>query len=112
MSSLTFQPAPSEAVIDYAEPSTQSFPKAPSDSIDHPGLLVRHRLWILLAITLLGGVIRFSYITKPPLWGDEAYTYSRVCGDFQEMLNVLQFDGFPPLHYELYWTIRQFTKLT
>src|SRR5258706_7109437 len=112
MSSLTFQPAPGEAVIDYAAPSIQSRPEAPSDSAARAGILIRYRLWILLGITLLGGVMRFSSIPRPPLWGDEPYTYSRVCGEFQEMLDVLQFDGFPPLHYELYWVIRQFRPLT
>src|SRR5207248_2613428 len=69
-------------------------------------------LWLVLATTLLGGAMRFSFLSKPPLWGDEGLTYSRVCGDFREMLDVLQFDGFPPLHYEAYWLLGRIAPLT
>jgi hypothetical protein len=67
--------------------------------------LIRNRLWILLGITLMGGVLRFALLDRPPLWADEAYTYSRVCGTYREMLDVLKYDGFPPLHYEAYWLL-------
>src|SRR4051794_40983989 len=62
-------------------------------------------LLILLAITVLGGVLRFSYPTRPLLWGDDAYTVYRTHADYQSMLDILQFDGFTPLHYELYWLL-------
>jgi 4-amino-4-deoxy-L-arabinose transferase-like glycosyltransferase len=76
------------------------------------GLILRHRLWILLFLTLAGGAIRFAYLDRPTLWGDEAFTYSRVCGDYREMLDVLVYDGFPPLHYEAYWALGQAVPLT
>ncbi|MDB5319061.1 MAG: hypothetical protein JWN40_692, partial [Phycisphaerales bacterium] len=68
----------------------------------------RH-LWILLAITLLGGLLRFSFPTRPLLWGDDAYTVYRTHADYQAMLDILQYDGFTPLHYELYWLLGRIT---
>ena len=32
-------------------------------------------------------------------------THARVCGSYQDLIDVLQFNGFVPLHYELYWWI-------
>jgi len=72
-----------------------------------PPLIDRYRLWVLLLITLIGGLIRFAYLDRPALWGDEALTFSRVCGDFREMLDILIYDGFPPLHYEAYWLLHK-----
>jgi len=63
----------------------------------------RWHLWILLGITLLGAILRFSFLEKPPLWGDDAYTVYRTHSDYQAMLDILQDDGFTPLHYQLYW---------
>ena len=66
---------------------------------------VKHRratALLLIAITLFGGVLRFWKISQPPLWGDEAATFSRICGSYQDLLDILQFNGFVPLHYELY----------
>ena len=74
--------------------------------------MIRYRFVILLMITLLGGVLRFSFPDKPTLWGDEAFTYSRVCGDYRQMLDVLAYDGFPPLHYEAYWALGRWKPLT
>lgn len=67
---------------------------------------------VLLGIVLFGGGLRFAYLTRPCLWGDECATYSRVCGDYRQMLGILQTDGFAPLHYELYWVMKQFIPLT
>lgn len=64
----------------------------------------RH-LYLLLAITILGGLLRFSFPTHPLLWGDDAYTVYRTHADYQSMLDILQHDGFTPLHYELYWLV-------
>jgi 4-amino-4-deoxy-L-arabinose transferase-like glycosyltransferase len=69
----------------------------------------RRELWILLAITLLGGVLRFSFPYRPLLWGDDAYTVYRVHAEYQAMLDILQYDGFTPLHYELYWLLGRVT---
>ena len=67
-----------------------------------PFLSRRAPLLCLLAITLFGGVLRFWDLSKPALWGDEAATYSRICGDYQDLIDILQFNGFVPLHYEIY----------
>jgi 4-amino-4-deoxy-L-arabinose transferase-like glycosyltransferase len=70
-------------------------------------------LILLALITLFGGGLRFLYLTKPDLWGDEAATFIRVCGTFQELVDVLAVRGlFTPLHYLLYWWIGQHTPLT
>jgi hypothetical protein len=66
------------------------------------------RVYAALAlITLFGGALRFANLDSPAIWGDEAATYSRVCGTYQQMLDALRTAGFGPLHYELYWWIRQ-----
>jgi hypothetical protein len=64
----------------------------------------RHLLWLAL-ICLLGVTLRFSFMHRPLLWGDDAYTVYRTHADYQAMLDILQYDGFTPLHYELYWLI-------
>lgn len=65
----------------------------------------------LCAIILLGGVLRFAWLDRPVLWGDEAATWARSCGTFQDMLTTNRGDGFVPLHYELYWAIGKLWKL-
>jgi hypothetical protein len=67
---------------------------------------------LLLAITALGGVLRFICLDRPAIWGDEAATFLRVCGTYYELMDRLQSAGFAPLHYELYWWIGQHTLLT
>ncbi len=67
---------------------------------------------MLFALTLFAGVLRFSLLSRPTIWWDEAATYGRVCGSFQDLLGALQHDGFTPLHYELYWLIGRCVKLT
>ena len=62
----------------------------------------RAHVWLLIAITLFGGLLRFFKLSQPALWGDEAWTYSRICGNYQQFIDILQFNGFVPLHYELY----------
>lgn len=86
----------------------------PSPSIQNPQSEIQNRssLWLLLGLTLLAGLIRFSFIGSPPIWGDEAATYSRVCGTYQELVHILQDDAFTPLHYELYWWMNQHVRLT
>lgn len=58
---------------------------------------------VLLALTLVGGALRFYALDKPPLWGDETATYARICATYRQMLDVLRDAAFPPLHYQLYW---------
>src|SRR3954467_5466406 len=72
----------------------------------------RKHLWVLLGICLLGGLLRFSFMDRPELWGDDAYTVYRTHADYQSMLDILQYDGFTPLHYELYWLLGKWHALT
>jgi len=96
-----------QATLDYAPPAlasttqpTPAIPLAPTE----PRPARRH-LWILLGITVLAGLLRFSFPTRPLLWGDDAYTVYRTHAEYQAMLDILQYDGFTPLHYELYWLL-------
>lgn len=52
-------------------------------------------------------MLRFSFLDRPAIWGDESATLGRVCGDYQDLLDRLQYDGFGSLHYQLYWWIKQ-----
>jgi hypothetical protein len=77
---------------------------------------VRPRPWSglhpIYPLILLAILLRMMLVpTRPPLWGDEAMTYSRVCGSFRDMLDYLQRDGFVPLHYEIYWLLAHFFRL-
>src|SRR4051812_43976605 len=72
----------------------------------------RKHLWVLLGICLLGALLRFSFMDRPELWGDDAYTVYRTHADYQSMLDILQYDGFTPLHYELYWLLGKWHALT
>lgn len=62
-------------------------------------------LYLLLALTIFGGALRFAYLERPAIWGDESQTLGRVCGSYQDLLDRLQYDGFGPMHYEAYWWI-------
>src|SRR5687767_8792576 len=73
---------------------------------------IRNRFILLALITLLGAFLRFVSLDQPALWGDEAFTFSRVCGSYRQMLDILQTDGFMPLHYSLYWWIGQHWDLS
>ena len=65
----------------------------------------RRPLAILLLLTIIAALLRFTALDRPSLWGDEAWTFSRVCGSYQDMLDLVSVAGFAPLHYELYWWI-------
>ena len=67
---------------------------------------IRNRFVVLLLLTLAAGAFRFATLDRPPLWGDEALTYSRVIGSFADLLDILRYDGFMPLHYEIYWWLQ------
>src|SRR4051794_39852464 len=94
-----FAPRPAVAIV----PSPIVVTPAPQPSIWRRA----SHVWLLLAITLFGGLLRFTRIYQPALWADEAHTYSRVCGTYQQLIDILQYNGFVPLHYELYWWIKQ-----
>lgn len=71
--------------------------------------LFRDRVTIplLLLLTLIAGTLRFTALDRPTIWGDEAATYGRVAGTYQELLDQLVNAMFTPLHYELTWWIGQ-----
>src|SRR5204863_64225 len=68
----------------------------------------RWHLWALVALTLLGGCLRFFRIGHPTFWIDESFTYWRVSGSYAELINILREGGFTPLHYEAYWVLGKF----
>src|SRR5690349_16100287 len=71
-----------------------------------PGFLARTwHLWALLAITVIGGTLRFYHLERPPIWYDEANTFARVTGTWDQMFDQLKTDGFMPLHYVITWWI-------
>ena len=72
-----------------------------------PGIFDRYSLLWLLLITIAGGLFRFLWIDKPACWTDEAYTFRRLVASFQDLLDVLQYDGFGPLLYEFNWWLAQ-----
>lgn len=67
----------------------------------------RHPLLTLFLLTLLAGVLRFAYIDKPAIWGDEAATWRRICGSYQQMVDELRVAGFMPGNYVLTWWIKE-----
>ncbi len=64
---------------------------------------------IILAV---GALIRFSDLADPAIWKDEAYTYWRVTGSYRQMLEILRYDGFMPLHYEAYFALSRYIELS
>ena len=74
--------------------------------------IARPGIGAVLLLTIVGGVLRFGRLSHPPLLFDEAATYTRVVGSFRELVDILRFDGFAPLHYELYWLLARVTTLT
>jgi hypothetical protein len=92
-------PAPPLPVvrIRYAE----SMDKTNVPWLSRPGM----SLVVLAVITALGVFLRFYNLTFPALWNDETLVFWRVCGRYGQMLVPLRLDGFPPLHYSLYWIV-------
>jgi 4-amino-4-deoxy-L-arabinose transferase-like glycosyltransferase len=72
----------------------------------------RWAMLLLAGLTLIGAIIRFTYLNHPSLWGDEAMVYWRTCGTFDDLLQLLRSDGFAPLHYELDWLLGRILKPT
>lgn len=71
------------------------------------------RPWFLpLLITLLAASLRFMFLDRPGIWGDEASTFGRVNGTDAQLIERLKFDGFMPLHYQLYFLLAHLVKLT
>ena len=67
--------------------------------------LQRWHVGVLLGILSLGTLLRFCNLTNPALWGDEGYTFHRTAADYRDLLDRLQYDGFTPMHYQLYWWV-------
>ncbi len=62
--------------------------------------------WLAVAvISIFGAYLRFYHLTFPALWNDETLVFWRVCGRYGQMLVPLKLDGFPPLHYSLFWIV-------
>ena len=78
-----------------------------SPSSDRAGRGSAGHYLALLLLIVVAAALRFYDQSSPPLWGDEAATFGRVCGTYQQMLDTLRTAGFGPLHYELYWWIGQ-----
>ncbi|HEY1686268.1 MAG TPA: glycosyltransferase family 39 protein [Tepidisphaeraceae bacterium] len=69
--------------------------------------------WLALGlIILLGAALRFTMLDHPAIWGDEAATFGRTSGSFQDLCDILRTDGFAPLHYELYWWLHNHFLMT
>ncbi|MFT3784638.1 MAG: phospholipid carrier-dependent glycosyltransferase [Tepidisphaeraceae bacterium] len=68
----------------------------------------RRPMVVLILLTLLGAVLRLSSLGRPTVWGDEGMTWSRVCGSWQDLTEVLRDRGlFMPGHYMITWWIKE-----
>ena len=67
---------------------------------------------VLSLVFCFGTALRFSNLSHPGIWKDEAATYWRVTGTYGQMLDILQYDGFMPLHYEMYFVLGRVTDLS
>lgn len=73
----------------------------------------RHRYLLgLLLVTAVGGALRFYRLDRPLIWFDEAMTFCRTCGTWEQMFDRLSTDGFMPLHYMLYWWLGRRVTMT
>jgi 4-amino-4-deoxy-L-arabinose transferase-like glycosyltransferase len=114
---VTLQSAPIHSALthDWAEPivSRDQPPNADWAELDHEEADHRARRWTvvweilaLLAITVIGAGLRFMWLDRPAIWGDEAATYARICGTYADLVDELHGWGFVPLHYQFYWWYR------
>ncbi len=68
---------------------------------------------VLLGLTIFAAIIRFAFINRPGIWFDEAMTFARTCGTWEDLRIALRDrGGFGPLHYELYWVIGRYFRMT
>src|ERR1041385_1784620 len=95
--------SPSTPVVAVSSPevSAASRPSLLASCLTH--LRRAGHLYLLLILTAFAAFLRLYYINYPAIWNDEAHVYRRITGSFQELLDIIQNDGFAPLHYELYW---------
>jgi hypothetical protein len=87
-------------------------PPAAAEKRSRIRAVVRHPLFPLALITVLGATLRFMLLWRPALWIDEAAVYRRVCGTFADTMERVADSGFTPLHYVLYWAIKQIATMT
>jgi len=52
-------------------------------------------------LTVLSALLCFNRLSFPSPLIDECFTYWRVCGNLDQLLDTLRNDAFVPLHYEL-----------
>ncbi len=76
------------------------------------GIVPRENLLPLLAITLIGALLRFISLDQPALWADEAAVYWPVTGHFSDTLRMLRGEKFVPLHFLSYTALAKFTLLS
>ena len=58
--------------------------------------------WVVIAITLMGGVLRILLINKNGMWLDETFSVWLVNHSIGEMLDwIAKIDQHPPLYYLL-----------
>jgi Dolichyl-phosphate-mannose-protein mannosyltransferase len=57
--------------------------------------------WALALLTVFSALLCFNRLSFPPPLIDECFTYWRVCGSLDQLLDTLRNDAFVPLHYEL-----------
>ncbi len=67
--------------------------------------------FLIIVLTLIGGILRFAYLNRPTISADEAALYLQVTRPFLDLAHNLDSQHLAPLHYELYWVIGKFVPL-
>jgi mannosyltransferase len=78
----------------------------PESIADRPRLpvTISPEVWVLIAITAVGGAIRFATLTGQSYWFDEATTAHEMQLSFGAMWHALRVnESTPPLYYVLAW---------
>jgi 4-amino-4-deoxy-L-arabinose transferase-like glycosyltransferase len=84
----------------------------PSARPQNDTISARRAALLLVLITTLSAFLHFLRLSHPPLWIDECFTFWRVCGSYDQLIETLRDDGFVPLHYELLWLVGKLFPLT
>ncbi|MCC6239010.1 MAG: glycosyltransferase family 39 protein [Phycisphaerales bacterium] len=62
--------------------------------------------WVILILLCIGGgVLHFAWLDRPTIWGDEASTYVRVMGSYDDLLKEMKRTRFMPLNYQAIWAV-------
>jgi hypothetical protein len=67
--------------------------------------------FLIIVITIIGGVFRFVLLNRPTVSAEEAALYARVTGSFRDLAQTLEAQHLAPLHYEIYWALGKFVQL-